>query len=168
LDWSTQNYAVAYDLTIEGLHTYFVSTGNTDVLVHNCGNAPNGPTLDFAHGTSATSATSIVDGGLSEAAARSLNHGGSMNRPGSFHTFAVSPSDTRGLQDAYLMGGRGIDDCIVLVCSIPQSTYDDLVATGDVIVQPLPGAPIPQTVFGPGAFDRINEVATWQQIKPGG
>ena len=36
LDWSTTHYADAYDLTVEGVHSYFVSTGNEQVLVHNC------------------------------------------------------------------------------------------------------------------------------------
>ena len=35
LDWSTARHADAYDLTIEQIHTYFVSTGNEVVLVHN-------------------------------------------------------------------------------------------------------------------------------------
>ena len=36
LDWSTSHYADAYDLTIEGLHTYFIVAGDEQVLVHNC------------------------------------------------------------------------------------------------------------------------------------
>ena len=36
LNWSTAHYAEAYDLTIDDIHTYFVSTGNEHVLVHNC------------------------------------------------------------------------------------------------------------------------------------
>ncbi len=30
--------ATTYDLTIDGLHTYYVEAGNAPVLVHNCGN----------------------------------------------------------------------------------------------------------------------------------
>jgi RHS repeat-associated protein len=33
---------VTYDLTIDGLHTYFVVAGATPVLVHNCGSQPSG------------------------------------------------------------------------------------------------------------------------------
>ncbi|MEZ5374074.1 MAG: Hint domain-containing protein [Microthrixaceae bacterium] len=36
LDWSTWHYDEAYDLTIEGVHSYYVDTGDSDVLVHNC------------------------------------------------------------------------------------------------------------------------------------
>lgn len=36
LDWSTAHYADAYDLTIDDIHTYFVVTGDEQVLVHNC------------------------------------------------------------------------------------------------------------------------------------
>jgi pretoxin HINT domain-containing protein/HNH/ENDO VII superfamily nuclease len=34
--------AVTYDLTIGGLHTYYVEAGTTPVLVHNCGSQPSG------------------------------------------------------------------------------------------------------------------------------
>jgi len=37
LDWTSAHRADAFDLTVEGLHTYFVSAGDQDVLVHNCG-----------------------------------------------------------------------------------------------------------------------------------
>ncbi len=36
LDWNTVEAGEAYDLTVEGIHTYFVSTGDQEVLVHNC------------------------------------------------------------------------------------------------------------------------------------
>jgi hypothetical protein len=37
LNWTTTHRAPAFDLTIEDIHTYFVSAGNTHILVHNCG-----------------------------------------------------------------------------------------------------------------------------------
>ena len=37
LDWTTAHHADAYDLTIGEIHTYFVSVGDEQVLVHNCG-----------------------------------------------------------------------------------------------------------------------------------
>ena len=37
LDWDTAHYGAAFDLTIEEIHTYFVSVGSEHVLVHNCG-----------------------------------------------------------------------------------------------------------------------------------
>ncbi len=33
------HYEPVYDLTVEGVHTYYVLAGTTPVLVHNCGNA---------------------------------------------------------------------------------------------------------------------------------
>ncbi|ASO21633.1 hypothetical protein FHR81_003278 [Actinoalloteichus hoggarensis] len=36
-----------YNLTVDGLHTYYVETGDTPVLVHNCGEASD-DLLDFA------------------------------------------------------------------------------------------------------------------------
>ncbi|WP_194892617.1 polymorphic toxin-type HINT domain-containing protein [Catenulispora pinisilvae] len=33
---------VTYDLTVDGLHTYYVVAGDTPVLVHNCGTGPDG------------------------------------------------------------------------------------------------------------------------------
>jgi Pretoxin HINT domain len=36
---------ITYDLTINGLHTYYVIAGNTPVLVHNC----DGPTLNLKY-----------------------------------------------------------------------------------------------------------------------
>ena len=36
LDWSTQTYGVAYDLTVADTHTYHVVIDTTDILVHNC------------------------------------------------------------------------------------------------------------------------------------
>ena len=51
LDWSTAHDADAYDLTIEGVHTYFVGVGDENVLVHNCNE------MLGARGTQVTSQT---------------------------------------------------------------------------------------------------------------
>jgi hypothetical protein len=40
LDWSTVHTDDAYDLTVAGLHTYYVGAGDESVLVHNCGELP--------------------------------------------------------------------------------------------------------------------------------
>ena len=39
LDWSTAVYSAAFDLTVNDIHTYYVTVGDHDtpVLVHNCG-----------------------------------------------------------------------------------------------------------------------------------
>lgn len=39
LDWSTVRNDVAYDLTVEDVHTFYVGVGDESVLVHNCNNA---------------------------------------------------------------------------------------------------------------------------------
>jgi len=36
LDWTTAHFAAAYDITVDDLHSYFVATGDSEVLVHNC------------------------------------------------------------------------------------------------------------------------------------
>lgn len=130
--------------------------------------APSGPMVDFAHGTSPGSATSIVNGGLDEAGGAAASAGGRYASPGSFHTFPISPTDTRGLQLAYEMGLRHGDDACVVVCRIPQSTYDDLLRNGDVLIEPIPGVDVPQVVFGPDSFGPINQNAVWVILKPGG
>jgi RHS repeat-associated protein len=189
----TREYRVdltAYNLTISGIHTYYVlAGGRTPVLVHNCGpteeggsgaqssepasNTPeaesaNGPTRDFAHGTSPANAQSILDVGVNKDLAIAASRRGEYAEPGSFFTFAVSHEDQGGIQYAYEMGLRQGEDCVVLVCKIPESTFSDLVDAGLVRETPLPGLPIPETVFSPGAFDRINAEASWQLIEPGG
>ena len=128
---------------------------------------PFGPTLDFAHGTTSASASSIAASGLDEAAAASASSGGQFAQPGSFFAFAIAPGDTEGIQLAYEMGLRHGDDVCVLVGTIPQSTYDDLARAGFVNVSPLPGVQIPEVVFSPEAFEQINRDAVWQLVKPG-
>ncbi|MBP5937330.1 hypothetical protein F3K43_16090 [Streptomyces sp. LBUM 1476] len=39
---------VTYDLSVEGLHTYYVLAGDTPVLVHNCGDDPRVFAVDSA------------------------------------------------------------------------------------------------------------------------
>jgi len=36
LDWATSKWSTAYDLTVDDIHTYYVASGDADVLVHNC------------------------------------------------------------------------------------------------------------------------------------
>lgn len=42
LDWSTVHTAPAYDLTVAGLHTFYVAAGDENVLVHNSGDCTGG------------------------------------------------------------------------------------------------------------------------------
>ena len=46
LDWNSSHEASAYDLTIDGLHTYYVAVGHSDVLVHNAPRCPVTPTSE--------------------------------------------------------------------------------------------------------------------------
>jgi hypothetical protein len=41
--------AATYDLTVNGLHTYYVTAGGTPLLVHNCGDDPDAVHLDLTY-----------------------------------------------------------------------------------------------------------------------
>jgi hypothetical protein len=54
----------------------------------------------------------------------------------------------------------------VLVCRLPASTVSELEKAGLARTGSIPGMGVPETVFSPGAFSRINQEAQWQLIKP--
>jgi RHS repeat-associated protein len=128
------------------------------------------PFKDFAHGTTVSSAQDIVERGLDAEVAKNSSLGGRYSAKGSFFTFEINPEQTEGLQLAYEMGSRHAsatgEACVVVVCSIPKSTFDELEEAGLVRVSTIPGTDVPETVFDPGAFGRINAEAIWQVIKP--
>jgi hypothetical protein len=64
------------------------------------------------------------------------------------------------------MGLKQGGECVVLICRLPTSTVSELENAGLVRTGSIPGVSIPETVFSPGAFARINAEATWQMIKP--
>jgi RHS repeat-associated protein len=151
-------------------HTY---VPNPQVGIDPLGLDPGGgegPVRDFAHGTTPASAESITTGGLNEAAGRDLTTGGRYAQPGAFHTFEVTPTRTEGLQVAYEMGLKNDQTgSVVTILRLPASTFDALAAEGHVRVESIPGVDIPQTVFLPGGFPRINLEGRWLPIlKPGG
>ncbi|WP_033433214.1 RHS repeat-associated core domain-containing protein [Saccharothrix syringae] len=78
------HFEPVYDLTVEGVHTYYVVIGVDDMLVHNCGD-----NMDFVHGTSAAHADNIEANGLSADGARAGFHGGSLGQPGKLFTYQV-------------------------------------------------------------------------------
>ncbi|MDW5327412.1 DNA/RNA non-specific endonuclease [Plantactinospora sp. KLBMP9567] len=96
-----------YDLTVDDVHTYYVSTGNTSVLVHNCGDK-------YAHGGSVrygaldgrgrpTSVSASIHGGILDkgsAASRRIKPPGWAS-PGDEHNIA------RGHLLARMLGGSG-------------------------------------------------------------
>ncbi len=53
---------------------------------------------------------------------------------------------------------------------MPQATYDDLAAQGLVELRNIPGVEFPETIFSPGAFDRLNEPGAmeWFIVDPYG
>jgi hypothetical protein len=98
------HFEPVYDLTIDGVHTYYVVTGGLDLLVHNCGSA----LLDRArelYGTRADEASTV-------AVARVRNR----NSPDEFETWVATertglPEEWKGgrapLSDERYMPGRG-------------------------------------------------------------
>lgn len=66
LDWTSRTYGEAFDLTVEGLHTYFVDFGAGSVLVHN-----TDCSFDELGGLAAyVDRADLVDGVVEHAAAR--------------------------------------------------------------------------------------------------
>lgn len=66
LDWTSPRYGEAFDLTIQGLHTYFVDFGEGSVLVHN-----TDCSFDELGGIAAyVDRADLIDGVVEHAAAR--------------------------------------------------------------------------------------------------
>jgi hypothetical protein len=64
------------------------------------------------------------------------------------------------------MGLRQGGQCVVLVCRLPASTVGELEREGLASTRSIPGVSVPETVFKPQAFARINREATWELLKP--
>jgi hypothetical protein len=60
LDYATTHHAPAYNLTVAGIHTYYVVAGHHTVLVHNCGEAAN---LTPGNSAAAARGTAVHNGG---------------------------------------------------------------------------------------------------------
>jgi RHS repeat-associated protein len=139
-----------YDLTVEGVHTYYVVASTTPVLVHNCGSE------DFAHGTGLELAESIIANGLSEAESKA--HIVKSKAPGSLFTVAVDPADPQAALDtAAFWGARQVGETCVIVCRIPNNIVAQLKKDQLMVRTDVPN----QVVFSPEAFPIINEHGHW-------
>ncbi len=74
IDWTSAHTSTAYNLTVEGIHTYFVAIGSEEVLVHNT--CPWNLDSLFASGQRVTTAS-----GLTRAGQKLQQHGGQGNLP---------------------------------------------------------------------------------------
>lgn len=122
--------AQVLNLTVEGIHTYYVLAGNKPVLVHNCGE-----TMDFAHGTTTSHADNIAANGLSGDAARAASSGGSVGQPGNLFTYEVNPGDSDTLSAAATFGGTRTgpgERPALLVFQMCRCQYDRLTAAGHI------------------------------------
>ncbi|MBP2337371.1 hypothetical protein JOF41_003549 [Saccharothrix coeruleofusca] len=118
-----------YDLTVEGVHTYYVLAGSAPFMVHNCDEQ-----LDFAHGTTVEHAANIDQNALSGDAARAASHGGRLGQPGNLFTYAISGPGDPNLSNAAQWGvsrnGGARSDAAVVVARMCRCTYNRHVAAG--------------------------------------
>ncbi|MDN3357330.1 polymorphic toxin-type HINT domain-containing protein [Actinomadura sp. DC4] len=150
----TQHQTV-HNLTVNGVHTYYVKAGVTSVLVHNCYE-----TLDFAHGTTSTHADNIQENGLSGGAAQANSRGGSVGQPGNLFTYAVTEDDTEILSATASFGatraGAG-ERPALLIFQMGRSDYDRLTAAGHIttrVTDEVSGRL--EHIFSPGAMPYLN------------
>nr|WP_253267828.1 polymorphic toxin-type HINT domain-containing protein [Streptomyces asoensis] len=148
-----------HDLTIEGIHAYYVLAGVTPLLVHNCGEQ-----LDFAHGTTAEHADSIASDGLSSQAAKEASSGGGVAQPGNLFTYELTRGGGSNLSVAAQWGAtrnRGArNGAAVSIFRMCRCTYDRLVSEGHITTR-VTGEGMPEEViFGPGAMPFMQLVQT--------
>ena len=122
--------------------------------------------IHVAHGTSLAFACDIQAHGLSERAI--LSRGRGSIRPGHFFVFLVDPPPHPGpgLQLAYEFSLRRSPPRAVLVGQLPRVVWENLESFGLIETVVLPGAPIGETVFRPGAFATIDayNLSRWQLL----
>ncbi|MGP4010193.1 polymorphic toxin-type HINT domain-containing protein [Streptomyces sp. 4N124] len=146
-----------HDLTVTGIHAYYVLAGATPVLVHNCNES-----MDFVHGTSSTHADNIEANGLSGDAARANSSGGSVGQPGNLFTYRVSPGDSDTLSAAATFGGSRTasgDRPAILIFRMCKCTYDRLTAEGHIttrVTDEVSGRV--EHIFGPEALSHLQQV----------
>ncbi|NJP35694.1 hypothetical protein HCJ94_27960 [Micromonospora sp. HSS6-12] len=71
LDWNSIQYGLAYNLTVDGIHTYYVLAGNTPVLVHNVGESCV-VNQTLGAGAYAREGVGLVDGNINAPGVRDL------------------------------------------------------------------------------------------------
>ena len=152
-------YSAAADLaTASATKAAAAKFGNSRPLSGGNGAGPRGPQYrDFAHGTSTNFGENIMENGLNEGAAKAASRGGLYAQRGAFFTFEVSAANKEGMQLAADLGARQSGRTCVIVCRMPASLFDELTAQELVRVGPIPGTSLPETVFQPGAFPKLNE-----------
>jgi hypothetical protein len=70
----------------------------------------------------------------------------------------------QAIELAYEMGLRQSRNAVIAVLRLPASAYDELANAGYIRTGQVPGVEIPETVFLPPGFDRINDEGCWPQI----
>lgn len=169
--------ATTYDLTINGLHTYYVLTGNTAILVHNCTPQHIAEALDELASKPVTTGRIFgpdqqplgVEGGVDE-----LASGTDMLSPQTneyLHDAAASgdiePIHARGRypQDTHVeskyatwMRDNGIMEADVTV-NHPNGTCNDLLNCADAVQKILPPSSV-MRVWTPGAAEPVE---LWDQ-----
>ena len=113
LDWTTAHHADAYDLTVDGLHTYFVSAGTDQVLVHNC---------DGIHGVF-RGATRDVD--IDEVVA----NGRIFVQPDGRHVF-VAPNSATTNSAVILSGPLATDSLVSVRDNVTDAALEARIADG--------------------------------------
>jgi hypothetical protein len=120
-----------------------------------------GEYVEFAHGTTVTSARDIAQHGLSERRAP-LREVWSY-QPGSFCTVRIDPNDVQGsLEYALSWGTRHSGVLAVLKLRLPREIVERLKADGSLAEYTQPT----ESVFRPEAFDVVNQYAVWEVIGP--
>ena len=120
--------------------------------------------LRFAHGTSPAFVESVTTGLDAEATAAASAGGTALPR-GSFFAHEIGPPGAPGpgLQLAYEWGLRHSPTPAVMIGQIPRSVATSLIKSGALRILRLEGAPIPQLVFDPSSFRRVNASVQWLQ-----
>ncbi|MEU7277249.1 polymorphic toxin-type HINT domain-containing protein [Streptomyces sp. NPDC045431] len=145
-----------HDLTVTGIHSYYVLAGTDPLLVHNCDEK-----MDFVHGTHSGHADNIATNGLSEEGASAAYHGGSVGKRGNLFTYQVTPTDKDTLSDAATFGANrprppGARPS-VLIFQMCKCTYNRLKAEGHIttrVTDDVTGRV--EHIFGPGAMPHLN------------
>lgn len=120
-----------------------------------------GDFIDFAHGTTSTSAQNIVDNGLNRDAALAAMVG--SREPGTFFTVQVDPLNTNEaleLAASWATRHNPQDICIV-ICRLPRSVVESLESSRLLVHRFQPH----ESVFRPDSYDIVNREATFFSFK---
>ncbi|MGW4786512.1 RHS repeat-associated core domain-containing protein [Streptomyces sp. NPDC004230] len=148
-----------HDLTINGIHAYYVLAGATPLLVHNCDES-----LDFAHGTTVEHADNIEAGGLSSDAAKEASSGGQVAQPGNLFTYELTRGGGSNINVAAQWGvtrnSGSRSGAAVSIFRMCKCTYDRLVQEGHITTRVTGDGMPEEVIFGPGAMEHLRLVQT--------